>query len=120
MKKTSYYSFANGTLPPGCQMCVQGRKLVLFVTGLCPRSCYFCPLSEQKFHKDVMYANERPITELKEIIERTKITGPWTKACNKKNKFSSLYTHLTSRRKRPICKGIIRGLFHKRKEKGSI
>ena len=75
MKKTSYYSFANGTLPPGCQMCVQGRKLVLFVTGLCPRSCYFCPLSEQKFHKDVMYANERPIAELKEIIEEARISG---------------------------------------------
>lgn len=75
MKKTAYYSFANGSLPPGCQMCVQGRKLVLFVTGICSRACYFCPLSEQKFHTDVIYANERQISDFKEIIEEAKISG---------------------------------------------
>ena len=77
MKKTPYYSFTNGELPLGCKLCVEGRKLVLFVTGLCSRACYFCPLSEQKFHKDVMYANERPISELKEIIEEAKISGAY-------------------------------------------
>ncbi len=75
MKPTGYESYSNGELPRGCQLCVKGRKLVLFITGVCTKSCYFCPLSEQKFHKDVIYANERPITELKEIVEEARISS---------------------------------------------
>lgn len=75
MQKTAFYSYKNGELADGCKLCVQGRKLVLFVTGVCTRACYFCPLSEQKFHHDVVYANERPIEELKEIVEEARISG---------------------------------------------
>jgi uncharacterized protein len=74
MEKTKYCSFKNGPLSKGCQMCVKGEKLVLFITGICPRSCYFCPVSDQKYQKDVMYANERPITTLNELIEEAKIS----------------------------------------------
>ncbi len=77
MQPTKYYSYANGELPRGCQLCVKGRKLVLFITGVCTNSCYFCPLSEHKYHKDVIYANERPINEIKEIIEEAKISGAY-------------------------------------------
>jgi pyruvate formate-lyase activating enzyme-like uncharacterized protein len=72
MQTTKYFSYSNGELPRGCQLCVKGRKLVLFITGVCTKSCYFCPLSENKYHKDVIYANERPISDLKEIIEEAK------------------------------------------------
>ena len=74
MEKTKFYSYKNGDLCRACQLCVKGRKLVLFITGVCPRSCYFCPLSEQKFHKDVIFANEKPIKDLKEIIEEARIS----------------------------------------------
>ena len=69
MKKTAYYSWKNGTLPKGCQMCVKGQKLVLFVTGLCPRNCFYCPISEKKHKKDVVYADEWPIKNEKEILK---------------------------------------------------
>jgi uncharacterized protein len=74
MEKTDYCSFKNGSLSKGCQMCVKGEKLVLFITGICPRSCYFCPVSDEKYQKDVMYANERPITNFDELIEEAKIS----------------------------------------------
>ena len=79
MEKTKFQSYKNGELARGCQMCVRGRSLVLFITGICPLSCYFCPLSEKKYHKDVIYANERPITDLKDIIEEARLSG--ARAC---------------------------------------
>ncbi|MFA5888561.1 MAG: radical SAM protein, partial [Candidatus Nanoarchaeia archaeon] len=67
IKKTPYKSYAIGELPKGCQMCVRGEKEVIFVTGVCSRqpTCYFCPISDQKHGKDVIYANEMPLTDLK-------------------------------------------------------
>ncbi len=72
MQKTKFDSYSNGSIPKGCSLCVQGRKLVLFITGLCSCRCFFCPLSEQKKDKDVIYANEMPVYDLKEIIKEAK------------------------------------------------
>ncbi len=57
-------------------MCVKGQKLVLFITGICPRRCHFCPLSEKKFSKDVVYADEWLIKNPKnpkELIQEAKL-----------------------------------------------
>jgi len=70
--KTPYYSWRTGDLADGCKHCVKGEKLVLFVTGLCSSRCDFCPISDKKLYKDVIYANERPLKDEKDtkaIIE---------------------------------------------------
>ncbi len=72
--KTPHYSWKTGELTQGCQLCVKGEKLVLFVTGLCSSRCDFCPVSDKKLYKDVIYANESPLNDEKEteaIIEES-------------------------------------------------
>lgn len=68
LAENKYYSYNAGELPVGCQYCVRGEKLVLFVTGICPRQCYFCPLSDKKYGVDGAYANERIIDSPADLI----------------------------------------------------
>jgi len=42
--------------------------MVLFVTGLCDSSCYYCPLSEEKIGKDVVFADEMPVSTDQDIL----------------------------------------------------
>ncbi|MBW2987759.1 radical SAM protein [Candidatus Woesearchaeota archaeon] len=73
--KTPYFSYRNKQLCKGCKQCVKGRKLVLFVTGLCSRNCFYCPLSERKHKKDVICANEWEIQKPTDILHETKMCG---------------------------------------------
>ena len=43
--------------------------MVLLITGRCGTDCFYCPISPEKKGKDVMFANERRISDLKEMIE---------------------------------------------------
>lgn len=43
--------------------------MVLFVTGRCHRTCWYCPLSSERKGTDTVYANEHPIDLPSQIIE---------------------------------------------------
>lgn len=72
--RTDYHSWKLGPLPRGCRFCVRGEKLVMFVTGLCPRNCYYCPISDMKHQHDVTYANEWPTRDIRDIIKEAVLT----------------------------------------------
>ncbi|MFW5705355.1 MAG: radical SAM protein [Nanoarchaeota archaeon] len=70
---TKFYSKLLGELPKGCQMCVKGEKLVLYITGICPRKCWYCPLSEKRKNKDVIFVNEWQTNSQKDLIQEVKL-----------------------------------------------
>ncbi|HID73677.1 MAG TPA: radical SAM protein, partial [Thermoplasmata archaeon] len=56
-----HHRLAHGPVPEGCALCEKGAKMVLLVTGLCDCACWYCPLSDRKRGRDVVFANERQI-----------------------------------------------------------
>ena len=49
--------------------------MVLLVTGKCGESCYYCPLSEAKKGKDVVYANELLVKDDQDVIGEAEAIG---------------------------------------------
>src|SRR3989338_569914 len=71
---TKNFSFTKGKPAKGCEYCVKGQKLVLFITGLCGMRCYYCPVSEKKIFKDVICANEWKIEKKEDLLEEARLT----------------------------------------------
>lgn len=74
IEDTPYYSKKLGNLPEGCKMCVKGEKLVLYITGICPRKCWYCPLSENRKDQDVIYVNEWKTDSKDDLINEVKLS----------------------------------------------
>ncbi|MFH1786857.1 MAG: radical SAM protein [archaeon] len=72
IKETMGNSFASGKLARGCELCIRGSKLVLFLTGICQSECWYCPISEKRKGKDITWANEREVRSDEDIFEEAK------------------------------------------------
>ncbi|MBR9692839.1 radical SAM protein [Candidatus Woesearchaeota archaeon] len=72
IEKTGHHSWKLGPLCEGCERCVRGEKLVVFVTGVCPARCFYCPISKEKKQSDIIYVNERNVKEDTAVIEEAK------------------------------------------------
>ena len=64
-----------GPLARGCTECQEGKKMVLFVTGLCRFRCFYCPVSPNRNQRDVTYANERLIRSDGDVLEEARAIG---------------------------------------------
>ena len=42
---------------------------MLFVTGICERSCFYCPLSQERKGRDLIFADETRVEEIREILD---------------------------------------------------
>lgn len=70
VKNLATGSIVYGKLPRGCMLCQQGLKTIIFLTGLCPCSCFYCPLSEYRRQRDLIIVNETEITNPFEYFKR--------------------------------------------------
>ncbi len=64
-----------GALSPACVQCADGKKMVLFVTGVCRFRCFYCPVSPARNQKDVTYANERRVLADADVLEEARAIG---------------------------------------------
>ncbi|MGP8078722.1 MAG: radical SAM protein [Thermoplasmata archaeon] len=64
-----------GDLSLACEQCSEGRKMVLFVTGVCRFRCFYCPVSPNRNQIDVVYANERRVERDEEVLEEARAIG---------------------------------------------
>ncbi len=55
-------------LARGCELCYPGAKAVIFVSGACDDSCFYCPVSRGRLYRDVMFVNEEPVSTLEEAV----------------------------------------------------
>lgn len=66
-------------IPRGCEICLRGAKLVLFVTGVCGKACFYCPLSERRRGVDTVFADEAEVEgDLDVILEARSIDAEGT------------------------------------------
>ena len=69
MKLNKYSSYCLNDFCKGCEYCVKGEKLVLFISGKCSRACWYCSLSDKRKNTEKIWANEREIITKEELIE---------------------------------------------------
>jgi pyruvate formate-lyase activating enzyme-like uncharacterized protein len=61
------------SLPLGCRHCRQGSKMVLLVTGRCQSGCFYCPLSEVKKGKRVIFADELAVISSEDVLHEARL-----------------------------------------------
>src|SRR5256712_4374673 len=75
LEERPFGGFARGKLPVGCRQCTDGSKMVLFVTGVCSFHCFYCPVSDEKMYKDVVFADEKRVTRDEDVLEEARAIG---------------------------------------------
>lgn len=68
LNNKSWGSIHSGDLSPGCKQCINGEKMVIFVTNECSSNCFYCPLSNERKISHISLANERPMNRLEDLI----------------------------------------------------
>src|SRR5437762_10834574 len=69
LEERPFGGFARGRLSVGCRQCTDGSKMVLFVTGLCSFHCFYCPVSDEKMYKDVVFADEKRVLRDEDVLD---------------------------------------------------
>lgn len=75
IKLTKGKSLAIGKLPEGCRLCIEGKKSVLFMTGLCKQDCFYCTISEKRWQKNGSWINEQLLKKDSDLIKEIELSN---------------------------------------------
>lgn len=64
-----------GELARGCRLCMEGLKVVIFITGLCGLDCFYCPISFERRRAGAFYADEERATSVELLIDEIAVVG---------------------------------------------
>ncbi len=73
IKRSIGGSYYLRSLPKGCEYCMKGSKIVIFVTGRCFAKCYYCPLSDNRKNSDIPYVDELEIKSDETILREARL-----------------------------------------------
>ena len=71
-------NFYVGELSPSCSSCLDGRMLVVGVTEVCHRECYYCPNPKER--SDVSYVGDLILEHEQDLVKGAKLIDA-TAAC---------------------------------------
>jgi hypothetical protein len=72
ISKTKFGSYYLNGVAEGCKNCVKGEKLVLFISGVCKRNCFYCSLSFKRKNVNKIWANERDCKSVEEVMQEAR------------------------------------------------
>lgn len=75
IENTKGESLAIGNLPEGCRLCIEGKKSVLFMTGLCRQNCFYCTISEKRWQNNGSWINEQLIRNDSDLIKEVELSN---------------------------------------------
>ncbi len=64
-----------GTLAPGCNLCFSGLKAVIFITGVCDESCFYCPIDSARWGRRVIYVNDERAGDVGAVVREVQRQG---------------------------------------------
>ncbi|RLG77320.1 MAG: radical SAM protein [Thermoprotei archaeon] len=64
-----------GRLPKGCELCMKGLKVVVYVTGFCEANCFYCPLSTERRNPRSFYVDEERINNIENVVLEVEAVG---------------------------------------------
>jgi pyruvate formate-lyase activating enzyme-like uncharacterized protein len=73
IKITKGESISIGKIPKGCRYCIEGEKVVIFMTGKCSRKCYYCPLSNVRKNSNKIFADEILVKKDEDILREAEL-----------------------------------------------
>lgn len=75
LRKRDYLGEWINGLPIGCELCIEGDKTVIFVTGACHDNCFYCPISLERRSMEAFYVDEERITSIDDLLSYIEIVG---------------------------------------------
>lgn len=75
IENTKGESLAIGKLPEGCRLCIEGKKSVLFMTGLCKQRCFYCTISEKRWQNNGSWINEQLIRNDSDLVKEVELSN---------------------------------------------